>query len=116
MFTPETIYTAEEQVRRWHAQPARNDAGKQVESRETTHAVPAFFAAFRRWLQVSTRSTRAPSAEAISTLSILDAVARGELSPKAAHRLLHARISTLALLQSVAWGEISPQAAKHLLG
>ena len=116
MFTPEALYAAEEQVRDWHAQRGDHYADKQVNSPRTRYSRSGFLTVIRRWLQASTRSTRAPSAEAISTLSILDAVARGELSPKAAHRLLHARISTLALLQSVAWGEISPKAAKHLLG
>jgi hypothetical protein len=116
MFTLEELYIAEEQVRDWHAQRDDPYTVKQVDSQRPTYTRPAFLAGFRRWLRAGTRSRRAPGPEAISTLSILDAVAHGELSPKAAHRLLHARISTLALLQSVAWGEISPKAARHLLG
>lgn len=113
--TRDELYEAEEQIRHWHQQSTRQPAGTQMQ--------PGIFSRFAARLRAAGQHMRTGRGRAatlsdgvISTLGVLDAVARGELSPKAAHRLLHARISTLALLQSVAWGEISPAAARHLLG
>ena len=112
--TPGELYDAEEQIRQWHARSLQPGPGQGATYSKSGRR-RGLVAAIRRRLQTSAGHGDGGSEAAISTRSVLDAVARGELTPRAAQRLLEGRLSTLALLQSVAWGEISPQAAQHLL-
>jgi hypothetical protein len=120
MSTLVELFDAEEHIRQWHAQrPGYNpemDDGEDVQHRASWRAtIDNWLAAGRRMTWRSKIATRT-AVDSLSPLSVLNAVARGELSPKAAQQVIQGQVSTLALLQSVAWGEISPNAAQHLLG
>ena len=111
MYTPDAINRAEEQVRQWHQQaqvwPSKQEATRGGSVRGS------FISRFRNI--VLHRSQGIENGMNVPAAHLLEAVARGELSPKAAHRLLQSHVSTLGLLQAVAWGEISPGAAQHVL-
>lgn len=107
----ERINEAEDKIRQWHQQWAAMPA-----------AVAAPGGSKTRWRTLWSRVRRyrwtrcTVTAGSLPTSRLLEAVARGDLSPKTAQRLLDAQASTLALLQAVAWGEISPGAAQYVLG
>jgi hypothetical protein len=111
MYTPDTINTAEEQVRQWHFHWQAQLSGQKPTGWQR------FRSMFMKWSGdgVSRRSPQLERAATISIVHLLEAVALGDVSPKAAHHLLPADVSTLGLLQAVAWGEISPGAAQHVL-
>jgi hypothetical protein len=111
MYTPDTINIAEEQVRQWHQQaqvwPSNQEATRGGSVRVS------FISRFKN--SVLRRAHGIENGTHVPAVRLLEAVARGELSPKAAQRLLQSHVSTLGLLQAVAWGEISPGAAQHVL-
>ena len=120
MSTLVELFDAEEHIRQWHTQrlgynPEMDGGGSKQPRRSWRTAVGGWLIAGRR-LTSPAGATAGAAGDSLSPLSMLDAVARGELSPKAAQRVIQGHVSTLALLQSVAWGEISPSAAQHLLG
>ena len=118
MYTPGQVLAAEEQIHAWHIQSSRRGDSKHA----TSDQGPSRLAALWSRLRGSAASNALESGDGVIAHSsgipveaLLQAVARGELSPRAAHAIVQGRISTLALLQAVAWGEISPNAARHLL-
>jgi hypothetical protein len=119
MQRPDELYLLEEQIRRMHVSPAvarQSTADASGEGSLVKRRLSAFF----QPLFARTRSGgggREWTRDAVqaSTQAILNAVADGQLSPKAAESLLRCGISTQALLQSVAGGEISPRTAQRLL-
>ncbi len=111
MYTPDTINTAEEQVRQWHRQAHVWPSNQEATSRGSMRA--SFISRFKN--NVLRRAPGTKNGTNVPAVRLLEAVARGELSPKAAQRLLQSHVSTLGLLQAVAWGEISPGAAQHVL-
>ncbi len=118
MNTPGQLFEAEEQIRDWHSQAnRRGDDGDGTGDHESSR-FRALWSRLRRSAgsNVSERGGGVfGNSQGVPVEALLQAVARGELSPRAAHELVQGRISTLALLQAVAWGEISPNAARHLL-
>ena len=133
MITPEKVNEAQEYIRQWHASPAvpAQDLPVHISRR------PSWYTSFTANLRLlRARAPRlsqlfvpadaltlwsaAPAGGTsntltISTLALLQTVAWGEISPKAAYHLVRGTSSTLALLQAVAGGEISPRAASQVL-
>ena len=137
MITLQKVWEAEEQLLQWH-RASRLPAPPEYARHEVPVPLPArsaslygypgllrarvprlalLVAAARRrvaWRAIRAEATPAPAT--VSTLALLQAVAWGEITPKAAYHLLSGTVSTLALLQAVAGGEVSPRVANHLLG
>ena len=88
MMTEQQVYCLEHEMRRWHAQ-SRRDAAPRPEP--LSHGLAPLLAPLRRfWLR---RIGSAEHAETLRVwrLELLRAVARGEVSPETAHRVLSAR-------------------------
>ena len=88
MMTEQQVYCLEHEMRRWHTQSRRNAAARPEPER---HGVSPLLAPLRRfWLR---RIGSAEHAETLRVwrLELLRAVARGEVSPETAHRVLSAR-------------------------
>ena len=137
MITLQTVWEAEEQLLQWHrasrlpAPPeyARHEGSVPLPARSASlYGYPGLLRArvprlallleeTRRGVALrATRAEATPAPATVSTLALLQAVAWGEITPKAAYHLLSGTVSTLALLQAVAGGEVSPRVANHLLG
>ena len=88
MMTEQQVYCLEHEMRRWHTQSRRTSAPRPEPVR---HGLAPLLAPLRRfWLR---RIHSAEHAETLRVLrlELLQAVARGEVSPETAHRVLSAR-------------------------
>ncbi len=133
MISPEKVNQAQEQIRQWHAAPVGHTQDLPVNISRRSSLYTSFTGNLRLLRARAPRLSQlfapaeplafwsaAPAGGTsntltISTLALLQAVAWGEISPKAAYHLVRGTGSTLALLQAVAGGEISPRAASQLL-